>query len=78
MIGIVGSILEFELQVDYDRVSGDEIGNGGGGLQVGVVGHSIDGKGHEQEKRIFRPPCLDRGPEKRHFEHVLAEVIPLL
>nr|GMC82113.1 hypothetical protein LR48_Vigan01g075600 [Ipomoea batatas] len=30
-------------------------------------------KGHEEEKRIFRPPRLDRAPEKRHFEHVLAE-----
>nr|GLL45050.1 hypothetical protein Itr_chr13CG18040 [Ipomoea trifida]GMD23078.1 hypothetical protein Iba_chr08bCG1820 [Ipomoea batatas] len=39
----------------------------------GWLGIPLMEKGHEEEKRIFRPPRLDRAPEKRHFEHVLAE-----
>nr|GLL43931.1 hypothetical protein Itr_chr13CG05180 [Ipomoea trifida] len=73
VISAAGSIPEFELLTNSGNVSGHEIGNGGGGVQVTVVAHCVDGKRHEEEMRISRPPRLDRALEKRRLEHVLAE-----
>lgn len=75
VVGSRGGVPELEVSADGGSVFGDKLGDGGLGVDSGVVAEEINGEWEEEEVGFLWVGGDEGAGEERDLEHVLAEVV---